>query len=171
VRSLMRRGVMRRDLMLQSPRLIKRDGGIGVGAIAGQRLSKVGALGVGASSSRHRLKTAGVGRMRRGQTPTSGAASGTGGLTEPQASEKFDDAIRPKRPSRALGRATGWNVARDPHDGAVYTPPGCKLVSFTGIKCLAGRPNSSGITERSGDCRRLSSGAPRNPISQRLTIG
>ena len=117
----MRRDVMRRDLMLQSPRLIKRDGGIGVGAIAGQRLSKVGALGVGASSSRHRLKTAGVGRMRRGQTPTSGAASGTGGLTEPQASEKFDDAIRPKRPSRALGRATGWNVARDPHDGAVST--------------------------------------------------
>ena len=86
----MRRGVMRRSLMrrvmLQSPRLIKRAGGIGVGGIAGQRLSKVGALGVGASSSsRHRLKTAGVGRMRRGQTPTSGA----GGLTEPQASERI----------------------------------------------------------------------------------
>jgi hypothetical protein len=83
----MRRGVMRR--MLQSPRLIKRAGGIGVGAIAGRRLSKAGALGVGASSSsRHRLKTAGVGLMCRGQTPTSGAA-GAGGLTEPQVSERI----------------------------------------------------------------------------------
>ena len=88
----MRRGVMRRSLMgrvmLQSPRL-KRAGGIGVGGIAGRLLSKVGALGVGASSgSPHHLKTAGVGRMRRGQTPTSGAA-GAGGLTEPQASERI----------------------------------------------------------------------------------
>jgi len=87
----MRRGVMRRSLMgrvmLRSPRL-KRADGIGVGGIAGQRLSKVGALGVGASSSPHHLKTAGVGRMRRGQIPTSGAA-GAGGLTEPQASERI----------------------------------------------------------------------------------
>jgi hypothetical protein len=84
----MRRGAMRR-VMLHSPRLIKKAGGIGVGGIAGQRPSKVGALGLGASSSsRHRLKTAGVGRMRRGQTPTSGAA-GAGGLTKPQASERI----------------------------------------------------------------------------------
>ena len=87
-RGLMRRGLMHR-VMLQSPRLIEKAGGIGVGAIAGQRLSKVGALGVGASSgSPHHLKTAGVGRMRRGQTPTSGAA-GAGGLTEPQAIERI----------------------------------------------------------------------------------
>ena len=78
-----------RRVMLLSPRLIKRAGGIGVGAIADLRLSNAGALGVGASSSsRHRLKTAGVGRMRRGQTPTSGAA-GAGGLTEPQAIERI----------------------------------------------------------------------------------
>ena len=41
---------MRRVML--SPRLIKRAGGIGGGAIAGLRLSKAGGLGVGASSSR-----------------------------------------------------------------------------------------------------------------------
>jgi hypothetical protein len=73
---LVRVRLMRR-VMLLGPRLIKRAGGIGVGAIAERRLSKAGALGVGASSSgsRHRVKTARVGRMRRGQTRTSGAAA------------------------------------------------------------------------------------------------
>ena len=75
-----------RRVMLLGPMLIKR-----AGAIAERRLSKAGALGVGASSSgsRHHLKTARVGGMRRGQTRTSGAASGAGGLTEPQASERI----------------------------------------------------------------------------------
>jgi hypothetical protein len=36
----------------------------------------------------------------------------------------------------------------------------CKLVSFSGVKRAAGKPNSLGITRHSGDCRRLSSGAP-----------
>ena len=31
----------------------------------------------------------------------------------------------------------------------------CELVHFGGIKCAAGKQNSSGITERSGECRRL----------------
>jgi len=75
-----------RRVMLLGRILIKRAVGIGVGAIAGRRLSKAEALGVGASSSGswHHLKTARVGRMRRGQIRTSGAASGAGGLTEPQ---------------------------------------------------------------------------------------
>jgi hypothetical protein len=36
----------------------------------------------------------------------------------------------------------------------------CKLVYFGGINGKAGKRNSSGITWRSSDCRRLSSGAP-----------
>ena len=78
--------LLMRRVMLLSPRLIKRAGGIGVVAIADLRLSNAGALGVGASSSgrRHRLKTTGAARMRRGQTSTSGVASGAGGLTDPQ---------------------------------------------------------------------------------------
>jgi hypothetical protein len=67
--NMIRRLSLRRVTLL-SPSLIKRAGGIGVGAIAGLRLSKAGAIGFGASSSdsRDHLKTAGVG----GQTPTSG---------------------------------------------------------------------------------------------------
>jgi hypothetical protein len=37
----------------------------------------------------------------------------------------------PKGHRRALRRATGWSVARDPHDGAVYPPTRLQ----TGIVC------------------------------------
>jgi hypothetical protein len=56
----MRHSPMRRVVLL-SPRLIKRVGGIGVGAIAGRRRSKAGALGVGVVAiPRRRLSKAGV---------------------------------------------------------------------------------------------------------------
>jgi hypothetical protein len=41
------------------------------------------------------------------------------------------------------------------HDGC-----SCELVYVSGIKRTADEPDSLGITRSSGDCRRLSSGAP-----------